>query len=269
MLFVVFLLKYQVRQGVSTRIERRIFLMPVIDYNAWVDEDVYMEEMAKMHKLDPKLRVIETLLREFQRLQTIPETEMPATPRQWLLTELSGQIVALALELTDDLAAVCASYLKGARNHDNRVMEWLSKFNEGGKFYNRLSKDASFACEAVGLDAACAPSHEVETVKERFRWVCEMRNNFWKWYTGYKHGQYATPIVLTMKTPEGAIRREWGLYLIPRPLRRQAGKVHTEDRFINTVDNVGIFYKLAMECVSLSIEARDRHYPKVFGHNRP
>jgi len=241
--------------------------MSAIGYNAWVEEDVYMEGMARMHKLDPKLHIIETLLKEFQRLKDMDETSMPAVQRQWGLAELSGQIVALALELTDDLAAVCTSYLKCIRNHDMRFIEWVSKFNEGREFYETLSKDPSYACEAIGLDKSSEA--EAQAIEERFRWIGDMRNQFWRWYTGYKHGQYATPIVLTMKTQEGELRQEWGLYLIPRPLRRQGNEVHTGDRFINTVDNLGIFRKLAMECVSLSIEARDRQYPKVFGHDRP
>jgi hypothetical protein len=243
--------------------------MPVFYYNAWVDEDAYMEEMAKTHKLDPKLNVIEILLKEFQRLQALPETVMPTEQRQWLLTEISGQIVSLALELTDDLAAVCASYLKCIRNNDKRVIERLSKFDQGRQFYQHLSSDPSFACEAVGLNGASAAPLDIQSIERRFRWICEMRNKFWRWYTGYKHGQYATPIALKMKTSEDVVRQEWGLYLIPRPLKRQAGKVHTGDRFIDTVSNVGAFHKLAVECVNLSIEARNRQYAKVFGHVRP
>lgn len=98
-----------------------------------------------------------------------------------------------------------------------------------------------------------------------------MRDNFWHWYTGYKHGQCATPIVLTMSVLGTEPKQEWGLYLIPKPLRRDtaAKKVHTEDRFINTADNVRLFYNLTVECVGLSLETRGRQYLKVFGYPLP
>jgi hypothetical protein len=66
-------------------------------------------------------------------------------------------------------------------------------------------------------------------------------------------------------------KQEWGLYLIPKSLRRgtAARKVHTGNRFINTADNVGLFYNLAVECVGLSLETRGRQYLKVFGYPLP
>jgi hypothetical protein len=47
------------------------------------DEDTYMEEMAKLHKLNPKLDVIEVLLREFQKLQSDSsyKSELPGERR--------------------------------------------------------------------------------------------------------------------------------------------------------------------------------------------
>lgn len=43
------------------------------------------------------------------------------------------------------------------------------------------------------------------------------------------------------------------------------GKVHTDDRFINTVGNLGMFYKMAVECDSIPIQTRDRQFPKIIG----
>jgi hypothetical protein len=40
-----------------------------------------MEEMTKMHKLDPKLHVIEVLLREFQQVQS-NQNYTPELPRE-------------------------------------------------------------------------------------------------------------------------------------------------------------------------------------------
>lgn len=106
---------------------------------------------------------------------------------------------------------------------------------------------------------------EKEGVRQRFLQIKKMRDLFWKWYTGYKHGQYATPIVITAES-SGQKLQEWGLYLVPKPLRSDgAGKVHTEDRFINTVGNINRFAVLAEEVVRLWMEVRERQYSKIFG----
>lgn len=249
--------------------------MSAIDYNTWVDEDTYMEEMAKMHKLDPKLQVIEVLLHEFQQLQSDQnyKPEFPSEVRRWRLAEYSGQIVALSMELTDDLAAVCTAYLETLANKDKAFIERIANFElgEGHKFYEAVANNVAEAARAIGLDPSSSSSAEQENVRLKFAQIKDMRKKFWHWYTGYKHGQYATPIVLTIRDQEKELKQEWGFYLIPRPLRRDtvAKKVHTEDKFINTVDNVALFYSLAVECVSLAIQTRDRQFPKVFGHLMP
>jgi hypothetical protein len=46
--------------------------LSAIDYNTWVDEDKYMLEMARMHKLQPKLDVIDVLRQEFEELKSNP-----------------------------------------------------------------------------------------------------------------------------------------------------------------------------------------------------
>jgi hypothetical protein len=245
--------------------------MPVIPYNDWVDEDEYMTEMARMHKLQPKLDVIDILRQEFAELQSNPgyRSEYVMERRQWLMAAISSQIVALSLELTDDLAAVCVAYLETIKLGDKAFIEHLSTFTpkEGHQFYETVVRDRNEAAKAIGLEVESAPAHEVENVRQKFAEIKDMRDKFWDYYIGYKHGQFATPIALTFSEPGVVSKRKWGLYLIPRPFRRDitAGRVHTEDRFMNTVDNLGSFYKMAVECVSLSIQARDRQYPKIYG----
>ncbi|MGA2460452.1 MAG: hypothetical protein ABSF82_03420 [Candidatus Bathyarchaeia archaeon] len=245
--------------------------MSALPYNAWVDEDKYMLEMARMHKLQPKLDVIDVLREEFDGLKadTNYKPGFIMERRSWLVASLSAQILALSLELTDDLAAVCLAYLETLDRRDTAFIEHLSTFTskDGHRFYETVSKDVNEAAKAVGFDPESAPSHEIEIVRQKFVEIRDMRDLFWGWYIGYKHGQFATPIVLTFSAPGTEPKQEWGLYLIPRPFRRDAitGKLHTEDRFINTVDNVGAFHKTAVECVSLSIQTRDRQYPKIYG----
>jgi hypothetical protein len=245
--------------------------VPVIPYNDWVDEDKYMVEMARMHKLQPKLDVIDILRQEFAELQSNPnhKPEYIGERRQWLLATLSVQIVALSLELTDDLAAVCMGYMETLKNGDKAFIEHLSKFGpgEGHRFYEAVTKFRNEAARAVGLDPERAPPYEIDIVTQRFSEIKDIRDKFWDWYIGYKHGQFATPIALTFSARGFEPKQEWGLYLIPRPFRRDNAtrRVHSEDRFINTVDNLGVFYKIAVQCVSLSIQTRDRQYPKIYG----
>jgi hypothetical protein len=245
--------------------------MPMFAYNAWVDEEMFMDEMAKLHKLSPKLDVIDVLWHECNELKSNPvyKSDLPGEGRKWLLVELSGQIVALSLELSDDLAAVCSAYLESVTDKNKLVIEKIANWElgEGHAFYDRVVNDVKETAQAVGLDDTSIPSSELEKLRQRFIWIRDMRTKFWKWYTGYKHGQYATPIALTISKEGATQAQEWGLYLVPRPLKRDSkGKIHTEDRFINTVDNVDLFRRLAIECVSLSIQVRDRQYPRVFEH---
>jgi hypothetical protein len=249
--------------------------MPVFEYNAWVDEDTYMEEMAKLHKLNPKLDVIEVLFREFQRLQSDSSyrSELVGESRQWLLAEYSVQVVALSMELTVDLAAVCSAYMKTVFK-DKSFIEQVSRFTarQAVEFYDSVAKDPSQATVAVGLNPASTTAQEQEEVRQRFVRIKDMRDKFWNWYIGYKHNQFATPIALTMNAQEMEQRQQWGLYLVPRPLRRRGSlrkEVNTGDGFIETVDNIDQFYNLAVECVGLSVETRDRQFRKVFGHGVP
>ncbi|MGA2971555.1 MAG: hypothetical protein ABSE39_02895 [Candidatus Bathyarchaeia archaeon] len=246
--------------------------MPMFTYNAWVDEETFMDEMAKLHKLNPKLDVIDVLWHECNELKSDPnyKSYLPGEGRKWLLAELSGQIVALSLELSDDLAAVCSAYLESVAEKNKLVIEKIAKWKtgKGHAFYDSVANNAKKATQAVGLDDTSVTSSEQEELRQRFVRIKYMRTKFWKWYTGYKHGQYATPIALIVTKEDATQAQEWGLYLVPCPLKRDSkGKIHTEDRFINTVDNVDLFRNLAMECVSLSIQTRDRQYPKVFGHS--
>jgi hypothetical protein len=117
-----------------------------------------------------------------------------------------------------------------------------------------VANNAAEAARSVGLDPSAISPAEQENLRQRFARIKNMRDKFWHGHTGYKHGQYATPIVLTIGVPGTEPKQEWGLYLIPKPLRRDtaAKKVHTEDRFINTADNVGLFFNLVVECVGLA-----------------
>src|SRR5208282_1582967 len=246
--------------------------MPIISYDSWVNEDTYMDEMAKLHKLNPKLDIIAVLKQEFDELHTKPDyrSDLPGEGKKWLLTECSAQIVALSLELTDDLAAVCWSYLETIACGDilfiQRLANW--KLKQGHKFYNEVANNPTEAARAVGLDIASTPSAEQESIRQRFAWINDKRDKFWPYYQGYKHGQRATPIVLTMSKAGTTTAQEWGLYHIPQTFRRDPTNrtINSENQFINTVDNIAWFCKLATECVNLSNETKGRQYPKVFKH---
>jgi len=250
--------------------------MPVIRYNDWFDEFSYLDEMARMHKLSPKLSVVELLWTEFKRIESDSDyrPELNDEGRKWTLVELSGQIVALSMELSDDLAAVCLSYLDTITRRDTRFIKRIANFRlgRGHRFYERASSDADYAAEASGLNPLLTSQSQKEEIRKRFVSIKEMRERFWKWYTGYKHGQSATPIVITATDSEGKSVQEWGLYLIPKRFKRDKthpNQIHTQDLFINTVGNAAHFVNLARLSVALWTDVRNRQYPKVFHRTIP
>jgi len=236
----------------------------VIPYDSPCEESVYRSEMAKMHKLSPKLDVIRRLRAEMAGLQTdsgyVPDVK--GEQREWLILHLSAQIFALALELTDDLAAVCKSYMDAVREKDTNVIERIAKFGhgEGHEFYKEASSNAQYAADALGLDAS--DPNAKEWARINFERIHEARKLWWKWYTGYKHAQYATPVALTRTDTS---EKKWGLYLIQKTAEKpEAGKVHTRDLFIDTVMYSDEFIKMAELCVSLWSQTVSAQLPKVF-----
>lgn len=240
--------------------------MPLIPYDAFCEEDEYHLEMAKMHKLTPKLDVIHRLRDEMSLLQTDSEyaTDVKGEQRDWLILHLSAQIFALALELTDDLAAVCTSYKDTLQANDTKVVERIAGFGvgEGHKFYREATSNAQFAGDALGVSAS--DTYAQEQARKSFEQIQKAREMWWRWYTGYKHGQYATPVALGRIDPAGNTIKKWGLYLVSKKPKRRAGQVHTGDRFIDTVAYVDHFIQLARTCVSLWSQTFNTQFPKVF-----
>jgi len=242
--------------------------MPMFPFNDWCDEAIYQDEMARMHKITPKQDVIDSLYDEFKRISNDPsyKPQLTKEQRHWLLVALSGQIVALSMELTDDLAFVCEAYLKSIKNRDKKVVEYIANLErqDAQDFFVRVARNITEAVEAVGLDPTACSSDQNDRYRSLFEQIQEVRDHFWPWYNGYKHGQYATPIMVGGGTP----LEKWGLYLIPKKLERDAlNRVHTKgkERFIDTVRFVDEFVKLAQIAVQLWDETRKRQYPKVFG----
>jgi hypothetical protein len=235
----------------------------LIPYNSVCKESEYLFEMAKMHKLSPKLDVIRRLRHEMDQLQTESEyaPDIKGEPRDWLILHLSAQIFALALELTEDLAAVCKSYMDTIEKKDTRVIERIAKFDlgEADKFYKRAASDAQYAAAALGLGA---PDDDA---RKTFQQIREARTKWRAWYIGYKHQQFATPVTLSGTDSKGNSVKKWGLYLIPKnPDKPQPDQIHTGDRFIDTVTYVDVFIKIAETCVQLWSQTVGAQLPRVF-----
>ena len=189
-----------------------------------------------------------------------------------MIAELSAQVVALTMELTDDLAAVCCAYTETLKEGDKAFIEHLSNFGrgqrgQGRRFYQTVTRDRNEAAKAVGLNTESTPAYEVDALVEKFLAIKQMRDRFWDYYIGYKHGQFATPMVLTFQMPGAEPERQRGLYMIPRPMARdKAGRLHTGDRFASIdASNLSKIYSVAVTCDSLATETRDRQYPKIYG----
>lgn len=219
--------------------------------------------MAKTHKLSPKLDVISRLRNEMVRLQKDQQhaSDITGEQRDWLILHLSAQIFALSMELTDDLAAVCKSYMETIKHNDKDVIVRIANFSlgEGHEFYRKAASEAQYAADALGLDA---PD---DIARKQFEQIQKARRQWWDWYTGYKHGQYATPVALGGTDEAGRSFKKWGLYLIPKkPDKPRPDQVHTGDRFIDTVTYVDHFINLAKTCVQLWSQTVKAQLPKVF-----
>ena len=222
--------------------------MSGIPFNDWCDEEYFYEEMAKMHKINPKLDIIQVLFDQFQKIQSDKsyrplKLDITEAERNWLLVELSAQIVALSMELTDDLAFVCEGYLKALRDGDKKVVTNIAGLqrSDAEAFYQRVSQSAEEATLALGLDPSNASQQDKESNRKVFAGIRKNREQFWKFYNAYKHGQYATPIVVGNNGGQ-----RWGLYRIPDRPKIRDGKLHTEgeERFIDTVTFAGEFVEL-------------------------
>ncbi len=220
--------------------------MTDIPYDALCKESDYLFEMAKMHKLSPKRDVIRRLRWEMKELQTNPQflPESKDADRNWLILYVSAQIFALAMELTDDLVAVCKAYM----TKDEKIIERIANFprvrGEGHEFYKQASADPSYAGQAMGVDAS--DSSACEAARKSFEDIRNARSKYdwWKWYTGWKHAQRAIPVVLS--------GGRWGLYNVPKKLnRRSPDMVHTGNQFIDTVRFVEDFVNLAENCITI------------------
>jgi len=237
-----------------------------------LEENRYYLEMATGHKLTPKLEAVIMLRSHLDRLIDDWEyrPELGEDDRKWASIGPTGQIFALSMELTDDLAFVCDGYLKCIANHDKKLVEYIANASreDAVRFYDQISGDSDAALEAVGLDPSDSSDFDKSRYSSEFSYIREMRLRHWQWYNGYKHGQYATPMVV-VPGGEPGLRRKWGLYLIPkRPLRDSSGMINLEGktRFLETVWGVDQFVDLAQIAVCLWAEVRDRQYVKVFGH---
>jgi len=120
-----------------------------------VEEDCYYLEMAKGHKLTTKLDVVIMLRSHLDRIIDDPEyrPELGETDRKWASIGPTGQIFALSMELTDDLAFVCDGHLKCIANNDKKLVEFIANASreDAVRFYDQIS-DSRAALEAVGLD---------------------------------------------------------------------------------------------------------------------
>jgi len=89
------------------------------------------------------------------------------------------------------------SISEGTGRGDKSVVLYVANFQrpDGEEFYRRVSSDSDQAVIALGLNGAETPEGEKERYRKLFENIQSARLQFWQFCNGYKHGQYATPIV--------------------------------------------------------------------------
>ncbi len=238
-----------------------------------------------LHSLEPKMMVV-TVLYENLDSVIMKGDYMPARlgeitdpRRKTFAVMLSMQILALTIELIDDLAAYCFAFYRAKNSKNRLVAEYLrdwdtpdQKVNGGSEiFFNKVRDDFRYAAEMLGLrpvdDWALA-----RVLKAKLTELGEFRRSYEKWYQGYKHGQRTLPV---FTTPQGeqplGQKSVWGIFMIPKNLTRyeQQGQqlyVDFDVSFLPLLERIGDCFQRARSAFELWREVRSRVHLERFGN---
>ena len=245
-----------------------------MQFNSWMSKDDWSRQICEMHKIEPKLRVISMLHKNFveseKELDALEFAEY--TNRQTLRTNIACQILALAFELTEDLAATCFSYAKAVKEQTKKVPEYLRDFGDPKKgdvgnpkeFYEKASSDTIYASEMAGIDPVREVNEAVGYLAF-FKRMREFRDKYNDWYQGYKHGQrilamYAWP------SNQSATKENttFILYRIPQEYREVNTQIFVEADFVLALNEENDFFQMATSVAQLWARVKQRQFPKVF-----
>lgn len=101
-----------------------------MQFNSWMKKEDWSKEICAMHQVESKFNVAEILHESFEEkgkdLDKLPFDDL--TQRQMNRVSITCQMLSIAFELTEDLAATCFSYAKAIKNNNVNVAEYLRDF---------------------------------------------------------------------------------------------------------------------------------------------
>jgi len=94
-----------------------------MQFNTWMPKDDWSKQICEMHQIDPKIRITQILHNNFIELgKDLANLEFnDYVQRQTLRTNIAVQILSIAFELTEDLAATSFSYAKATKENTKNV----------------------------------------------------------------------------------------------------------------------------------------------------
>lgn len=239
--------------------------MPGFSSSTWTPFSDYSEIICQLHDLSPKLSIVNLLKDDFQKTSTDASFRaselgnLEDQRRHKLRIHISMQILALTVELADDLAAFCSAYFKAIRGKDKRVPQYLRDFKGADQFYKKASENIIFAAEVCGYDPI-KDINQAIGIQSIFKQIHEFREKYKFWYNGYKHGQRTIPIAISF-APGSEVK--WGLYMIPREFLEKNDQIFLQESFLISTEEVERYVGIAQGIVRLWFDIRNIQFPKV------
>lgn len=89
-----------------------------MQFNSWMKKENWSKEICAMHQVESKLTIAQLLHESFldkgKDLDKLILEEL--TQRQMIRVSIACQMLSIAFELTEDLAATCFAYAKAIKN---------------------------------------------------------------------------------------------------------------------------------------------------------
>jgi hypothetical protein len=248
-------------------------------FNAWMTKEDWAKEICGMHQVESKLIVAQILHQSFEEkgkdLDTLELQEV--TLRQSLRVSIACQMLSIAFELTEDVAATCFSYAKAIKNNNKNVAEYLRDFGVPNKtdsgnpknFFDSASKEIVYAAEMLGVDPITNVAEAIFGLNF-FRNIRGFRNQYDDWYQGYKHGQrtiaiHAVPVDVE-PTKENT---NFFLYHIPQTIQEIKGQIFVEQDIISILPEEPNFFTIIQTLVRMWAQIKNHQYARVFPPDVP
>jgi hypothetical protein len=249
-----------------------------VQFNSWTKKEDWSKEICEFHKIDAKLYIANCLHEKFVDLGKAADTMefKDYANNQILKTNIACQLLSLAFEMTEDLAATCFSYAKAIKQKTKNVPEYLRDFGDLQKkqkgddvgtpsaFYEKVTKSIINVAEMTGLDpirdvGATLAYYEIFKVIQRFR------EEYDDWYQGYKHGQRTLPIYMWPSNANATKENtKFVLYRIPQEIQEVTGQIFVETDVIQALENEEQFMRVIGTVTKLWAEVKQRQFPRVF-----